>query len=42
MFFNENDVVSNLFLKELRNRVAEMEAKNAEYQDLIDGLKQTI
>ncbi|CAK60724.1 unnamed protein product (macronuclear) [Paramecium tetraurelia] len=30
------------FLKELRNRVAEMEAKNAEYQDQIEGLKQII
>ncbi|CAD8096028.1 unnamed protein product [Paramecium primaurelia] len=27
---------------DLRNRVAEMEAKNAEYQDQIEGLKQII
>ncbi|CAD8111581.1 unnamed protein product [Paramecium sonneborni] len=32
--FKEND--------DLRTRVAEIEAKNAEYQDLIEGLRQTI
>ncbi|CAD8107843.1 unnamed protein product [Paramecium primaurelia] len=33
-YFKENDA--------LRNRVSEMEAKNAEYQDQIEGLKQII